>query len=58
LLIKESALDPPTLSEQIRAILTDAPHAAQMAANALSTGKPDATERLAALVEQLAERRA
>lgn len=55
LLIQESALDPAGLSAQILAILTDPDRARQMAANALSTGKPDATERLAALVEQLAE---
>jgi len=55
LLIQESALDPAALSEQIHAILTDLPRATEMAANALSTGTPDATERLAALVEQLAE---
>ena len=42
------------LHAEVRAILTDAPHAAQMAANALSTGKPDATERLAAMVEHYA----
>ena len=55
LLIHESALDPATLSKHIHAILTDHERARKMAANALATGKPDATERLAALVEQLAE---
>jgi UDP-N-acetylglucosamine--N-acetylmuramyl-(pentapeptide) pyrophosphoryl-undecaprenol N-acetylglucosamine transferase len=55
LLISESALDPDALSKHIHAILTDPDRAQEMAANALSTGKPDATERLAALVEQLAE---
>lgn len=55
LLIAESALEPGGLSDHIHAILTDHVRAKQMAENALSTGKPDATERLAALVEQLAE---
>lgn len=55
LLMPESALDPAALSKHIHAILTDPDRARKMAANALSTGKPDATERLAALVEQLAE---
>jgi len=55
LLMPESALDPDALSKHIHAILTDPDGAQEMAANALSTGKPDATERLAALVEQLAE---
>jgi len=55
LLIAESALEPAALSSQIHAILTDQDRAEDMAAKALSTCKPDATERLAALVEQLAE---
>ncbi len=55
LLVSETALDPATLSTHINDILSDPARAAEMAANALSTGKPDATERLAALVEQLAE---
>ena len=54
-LIKESDLAPDTLSAHILAILQDQEKARDMAAKALSTGKPDATERLAALVEQLAE---
>ena len=55
MLISESALEPDALSKHIEAILTDPERAKEMAANALSTGTPDATERLAALVEQLAE---
>ena len=54
-LIKESDLAPDALSAQILAILQDQEKARDMAAKALSTGKPDATERLAALVEHLAE---
>lgn len=54
-LIPEAALDTESLSAQIAAVLSH-PHAAQrMAANALSQGKPDATEHLVALVEALAE---
>jgi UDP-N-acetylglucosamine--N-acetylmuramyl-(pentapeptide) pyrophosphoryl-undecaprenol N-acetylglucosamine transferase len=54
-LIAESALDPGSLSEQILAILTTPGAAKQMRENALAQGIPDATERLAALIEQLAE---
>ena len=54
-LINESDLAPAALSEHILAILQDQEKARDMAQKALSTGKPDATERLAALVEQLAE---
>ncbi|NNL17709.1 MAG: UDP-N-acetylglucosamine--N-acetylmuramyl-(pentapeptide) pyrophosphoryl-undecaprenol N-acetylglucosamine transferase [Boseongicola sp.] len=55
LLIPESALEPAALTKHIHAILTEPDRAKKMAANALSAGKPDATERLTALVEQLAE---
>lgn len=55
-LIPESALDPASLSEQILAILTTPGAAARMRENALAQGIPDAADRLAALVEQLAER--
>lgn len=55
-LIPESALDPASLSEQILAILTTPGAAARMRENALAQGIPDAAERLAALVEQLAEK--
>ena len=56
-LIPESALDPASLSEHILAILTTPGAAAKMRDNALAQGIPDATERLVALVEQLAERK-
>lgn len=55
-LIPESALDPASLSEQIHAILTTPGAAARMRENALAQGIPDATDRLVALVEQLAEK--
>ena len=57
ILIPESALDPASLSEQILAVLTTPGAAARMRENALAQGIPDATERLAALVEDLAERK-
>ncbi len=50
----EAELDVPALSEQITAILSDPAKATAMAAAALSCGKPDATARLVALVEELA----
>jgi UDP-N-acetylglucosamine--N-acetylmuramyl-(pentapeptide) pyrophosphoryl-undecaprenol N-acetylglucosamine transferase len=56
-LIPESALDPASLSEQILAILTTPGAATKMQQNALAQGRPDAADRLAALVEQLAEKR-
>ena len=56
-LIPESALDPASLSEQILAILTTPGAAARMRENALAEGIPDATDRLVALVEQLAEKK-
>lgn len=52
-LIPESALDPETLAAQLGAILSQPEAAAQMARNALAQGRPDATERLVALVEAL-----
>lgn len=52
--ILESELAPETLAKHIAAILTDADKAAFMADAALSKGKPEATQALAALVEQLA----
>jgi len=56
-LIPESALDIPGLSAQIAAILGAPEKAAAMAAAALGCGRPDATDRLAALVEELAGQR-
>ncbi|MFW8636777.1 UDP-N-acetylglucosamine--N-acetylmuramyl-(pentapeptide) pyrophosphoryl-undecaprenol N-acetylglucosamine transferase [Cribrihabitans pelagius] len=54
-MIPESALDVPVLAEHMGAILSNPQAAAQMASAALNAGVPDATERLVALVEQLAE---
>ncbi|MFW8594750.1 UDP-N-acetylglucosamine--N-acetylmuramyl-(pentapeptide) pyrophosphoryl-undecaprenol N-acetylglucosamine transferase [Cribrihabitans neustonicus] len=54
-MIPESALDVPVLAEHMGAILSNPQAAAQMAAAALRAGVPDATERLVALVERLAE---
>jgi len=56
ILIPESALDPASLSEQIMTVLTTPATAAAMRDAALAQGKPDAAERLAALIEQLGRR--
>lgn len=56
ILIPEKLLDGHTLAEQIRTVLTNPKAAVQMSHAALTTGKPDATEQLVALVEQLAQR--
>jgi UDP-N-acetylglucosamine--N-acetylmuramyl-(pentapeptide) pyrophosphoryl-undecaprenol N-acetylglucosamine transferase len=56
ILIPESKLAPGTLSEHIARVLTDAEGAAAMAAAARAAARPDAAERLADLVEELAER--
>lgn len=52
--LAEQALDAAELSRQIDHILGDARGALSMARAAQSQGKPDATERLVALVEELA----
>ncbi len=54
-LIPESRLDVPTLSEHIGAILNDSEAATKMARAAQGAGRPDATDRLAEMVERLAE---
>jgi len=54
-LIPESHLNPTTLNDHIAAILDNPPAASQMARAALKTGRPDATDRLAAMVVNLAE---
>jgi UDP-N-acetylglucosamine--N-acetylmuramyl-(pentapeptide) pyrophosphoryl-undecaprenol N-acetylglucosamine transferase len=54
ILIPESALDPAALSAQMAAVLENPAAAERMAANALAQGRPDATDRLAALVIRLA----
>jgi UDP-N-acetylglucosamine--N-acetylmuramyl-(pentapeptide) pyrophosphoryl-undecaprenol N-acetylglucosamine transferase len=55
ILIPEAALDAPMLAQHMAAVLSQPDAANRMAANALSQGRPDATERLVALVDQLAE---
>ena len=55
IMIPEKALDAPTLASHMAAILSQPDAANRMAANALSQSRPDATERLVALVDQLAE---
>ncbi len=54
-LIPESRLDAATLSEHIGAILNDPQAATMMAAAALTVGRPEATENLAAMVVNLAK---
>ncbi len=54
ILIPESKLTPEALSAQVQMVLTNPEAARQMAAAALSAAVPDATERLVALVEELA----
>jgi UDP-N-acetylglucosamine--N-acetylmuramyl-(pentapeptide) pyrophosphoryl-undecaprenol N-acetylglucosamine transferase len=54
ILIPESQLVPATLASHIETILSQPAAADQMAQNALSAGRPDATERLVGLVETLA----
>ncbi|QBY00954.1 UDP-N-acetylglucosamine--N-acetylmuramyl-(pentapeptide) pyrophosphoryl-undecaprenol N-acetylglucosamine transferase [Rhodophyticola sp. CCM32] len=56
ILIPESQFTPDSLSRHIAAILTQPDAALQMANAALGTGVPDATERLAVLVEELAKK--
>ena len=51
--IPESQLDVETLSEQIRAVLENPEAALRMSRNALAAGRPDATERLVEMVEEL-----
>lgn len=54
ILIPEKALDAVTLATHIATILTQPDAAQRMAQNALSQGRPDATDRLVAMVETLA----
>ena len=56
ILIPENRLDAGSLSEQITTVLADERAAVQMSHAALAAGIPDAAERLAALVEDMAER--
>jgi UDP-N-acetylglucosamine--N-acetylmuramyl-(pentapeptide) pyrophosphoryl-undecaprenol N-acetylglucosamine transferase len=55
-LIPESALTPDTLCQQVIKILDDPDAATHMAQAALAAGAADATERLVALVEQIADK--
>ncbi|MGL4319610.1 MAG: UDP-N-acetylglucosamine--N-acetylmuramyl-(pentapeptide) pyrophosphoryl-undecaprenol N-acetylglucosamine transferase [Paracoccaceae bacterium] len=54
ILIPEKALDAGTLATHIEGVLTQPDAAGRMAQNALSQARPDATDRLVALVENLA----
>ena len=54
-LIREADLQVDSLSARIAAILGQPDHALQMSLAALGCGKPDATEALVVLVEQLAQ---
>ncbi len=54
ILIPEKQLDAGVLAVQMEAILTQPKAAERMARNALAQGRPDATDRLVALVETLA----
>lgn len=56
IMIPENALDAATLTAQMAAVLTNPQAAIHMAHAALAVGMPDATERLVALVEELAEK--
>lgn len=56
IMIPENVLDVSALTEQMTTVLTNPEAAQKMAHAALSVGAPDATERLVALVEQLAEK--
>ncbi|KIC47024.1 UDP-diphospho-muramoylpentapeptide beta-N-acetylglucosaminyltransferase [Ruegeria sp. ANG-S4] len=56
IMIPENALDVSALTQQITAVLTNPEAAQNMAHAALAAGAPDATERLVALVEQLAQK--
>ncbi|WP_171096832.1 UDP-N-acetylglucosamine--N-acetylmuramyl-(pentapeptide) pyrophosphoryl-undecaprenol N-acetylglucosamine transferase [Ruegeria sp. HKCCD7255] len=56
IMIPENALDVPALTAQIALVLNNPKAAQKMAHAALSVGALDATERLVALVEQLAQK--
>lgn len=58
IMIPESALSPDELARHMATILADPAVAARMAAGARSYGRPDATARLAELVETLAQGKA
>ena len=54
ILVPETALDPASLSEQIMRVLTTPGTAVGMREDALAQGRPDATVRLADMLETLA----
>ena len=56
ILIPESRLNAAVLGEQIAAILQHPEGAQRMAAGALEQGRPDATDRLVGMVEDLARK--
>lgn len=56
ILIPENRLDAESLSEQITSVFADEKAAVQMSHAALAVGIPDAADRLATLVEEMAER--
>ena len=56
IMVPENAANVDALSEQIKTVLDNSDGAMQMALAALSKGKPDAAETLAALVEDLARK--
>jgi UDP-N-acetylglucosamine--N-acetylmuramyl-(pentapeptide) pyrophosphoryl-undecaprenol N-acetylglucosamine transferase len=58
ILIPEKLLDPAGLSGHIASVLGDPAGALRMAQNALGQGRPDATERLVAVVDRLAAKEA
>ena len=55
IMIPESMLAPDTLAEQIEAVLSNPDAAVKIAHAALAQGRPDATDRLVELVEELAD---
>ncbi|WP_235829882.1 UDP-N-acetylglucosamine--N-acetylmuramyl-(pentapeptide) pyrophosphoryl-undecaprenol N-acetylglucosamine transferase [Frigidibacter oleivorans] len=57
-LLPERRVTPEVLAEQVALVLDNPAGALQMALSALGQGVPDATERLAALVEEIADRKA
>ncbi|MBO28430.1 MAG: UDP-N-acetylglucosamine--N-acetylmuramyl-(pentapeptide) pyrophosphoryl-undecaprenol N-acetylglucosamine transferase [Rhodobacteraceae bacterium] len=54
--IPEAGITPETVKEHIETILTDPDRAMQMSRAALSVGMPDAAERLAGMVEEIAQK--
>ena len=55
ILIPEDALTPETLAQQMALVLDNPQGAVHMAEQALSQGRPDATDRLVEMVERLAQ---